>query len=94
VKLEWSDDALADLDRFVDFLNEERPSLAAVVADEIIAKAQVLTSLPRLGRPIAGREEYRQLVLQVAGAAYIFQYRFDGECLVMLRVFHAREARR
>jgi plasmid stabilization system protein ParE len=93
MKLEWSDDALADLDRFVDFLDKERPSLAAVVADEIIGKTQVLTHLPRLGRPIAGHEEYRQLVLQVAGAAYVFQYRFDGERLVMLRVFHAREAR-
>jgi plasmid stabilization system protein ParE len=93
MKLEWSDDALADLDRFVDFLNEDRPSLAAVVASEIIAKVQVLTELPRLGRPIAGHEEYRQLVLQVAGAAYIFQYRLDAERLVMLRVFHARERR-
>jgi plasmid stabilization system protein ParE len=93
MNLEWSDDALADLDRFVEFLNKERPSLAAVVAGEIIAKAQVLTRLPRLGRPIAGHEEYRQLVLQVSGAAYVFQYRFDGEHLVMLRVFHAREAR-
>jgi hypothetical protein len=29
MNLEWSDDALADLDRFVEFLNKERPSLAA-----------------------------------------------------------------
>ena len=48
---------------------------------------------PQLGRPIAGRKEYRQVVLQVLGAAYVFQYRFDGKRLVMLRVFHAREAR-
>jgi hypothetical protein len=32
-------------------------------------------------------------VLQVLGAAYVFQYRFDEKRLVMLRVFHAREAR-
>ena len=36
MKLEWSDDALADLNRFVESLNDEQPSLAAVVADEII----------------------------------------------------------
>ena len=36
MRLDWSDEALADLDRFA----EEHP---------------------RLGRPIAGREEYRQL---------------------------------
>jgi toxin ParE1/3/4 len=93
MKLEWLDEALADLDRFVEFLNHEHPSLASIVAGEIISKVQVLTDHPRLGRPIAGREEYRQIVLQVLGAAYVFQYRFDGQRLVMLRVFHARESR-
>ncbi len=93
MKLEWSDEALADLDRFVEFLNRERPSLASIVAAEIIDKTKVLSAHPQLGRPIAGREEYRQIVLQVLGAAYVFQYRFDGKRLVMLRVFHAREAR-
>jgi hypothetical protein len=31
--------------------------------------------------------------LQVLRANYVFQYRFDGERLVMLRVYHAREER-
>ena len=38
MKLEWSDAALADLDRFAAFLDREHPSLAAVVASEIIGK--------------------------------------------------------
>jgi hypothetical protein len=46
-----------------------------------------------LGRPIKGREEYRQIVLQVLNSAYVFQYRYDGHRLVMLRVFHGRESR-
>jgi plasmid stabilization system protein ParE len=75
------------------FLNREHPSLASIVAGEIVSKVQVLIDHPRLGRPIAGREEYRQIVLQVLGAAYVFQYRFGGRRLVMLRVFHARESR-
>jgi hypothetical protein len=54
----------------------------------------VLSDHPQLGRPIAGRQEYRQIVLQVLGAAYVFQYRFDGKILVMLPVFHAREERK
>ena len=72
MKLEWSDKALADLDRFAEFLIRERPSLAAIVATEIVDKVQVLSAHPQLGRPIAGREEYRQIVLQVLGAAYVF----------------------
>jgi plasmid stabilization system protein ParE len=76
----------------LEFLHQEHPSLAAVVAAEIVGKAQVLSKHPQLKRPIAGHPN-RQLVLQVLGAAYVFQYRYDGERLVMLRVFHGREGR-
>jgi toxin ParE1/3/4 len=93
MKLEWSDDALADLDRFAGFLQQQHPWLAKIVADEIIAKAQILSEHPRIGRPIAGHEQYRQIVLQVLNAAYVFQYRYDNERLVMLRIFHGRETR-
>lgn len=93
VDIEWTQDALADLDRFALFLKQHFPHLADRVAQEIIAKAQLLSAFPRLGRPIAGRQEYRQLVLQVLNAPYVFQYRFDGERVVMLRVFHGREKR-
>jgi toxin ParE1/3/4 len=93
MKIEWSARALADLDRFSDFLQERHPALAGIVAREIIAKARVLSDHPLLGRAIAGRAEYRQVALRVLNAAYVFQYRVDGERLVMLRVFHGREHR-
>jgi plasmid stabilization system protein ParE len=93
IELQWAEDALADLDRFAAFLAGQSPELAATVADAIIARTQILSRHPKIGRPLAGREEYRQLVLHVLGADYVFQYRFDGEHLVMLRVFHAKEAR-
>jgi plasmid stabilization system protein ParE len=91
--LEWSGDALADLDRFAVFLHQHHPSLARIVAREIVEKAQILSDHPQLGRPIAGRDDYRQIVLRVLNAAYVFQYRYDGKRLVMLRVFHGRERR-
>jgi plasmid stabilization system protein ParE len=93
VDLDWSEDALADLDRFATFLHEQSPDLAGVVAEEIIARAQLLSRHPKLGRPISTREEYRQIVMQVLGGIYVFQYRYDGNRIVMLRVFHGREAR-
>ena len=51
VDLDWSDDALADLDRFAAFLQDQSPEVAAVVADEIISRAQLLSRHPKLGRP-------------------------------------------
>jgi|SRR5688572_1940149 toxin ParE1/3/4 len=93
IDVEWSQGALSDLERFSTFLAQQYPDLAQTVAQEIIAKAQMLSTFPRLGRPIAGRMQYRQLVLQVLNVSYVFQYRFDGERLVMLRIWHGREQR-
>jgi plasmid stabilization system protein ParE len=93
IEIEWSQGALADLDRFSEFLQQHHPDLAPLVAQEIAAKIQTLSTFPLLGRPIAGREKYRQLVLQVLNAPYVFQYRYDGERLVILRIWHGREER-
>jgi toxin ParE1/3/4 len=93
MKLEWSAAALADLNRFGAFLHERHPRLAKIIAAEIQNKAQILAEHPLIGRAIEGRSEYRELILDVANAMYIFRYAFDGERLVMLRVFHSREQR-
>ena len=93
VKIEWSEDAPHDLERFAPFLQEHHPDLASAAPRAIIDRAQVLSEFPRLGRAIAGREEYRQLVLQVLNTPYVFQYRFADDRLVILRVFHGREKR-
>jgi plasmid stabilization system protein ParE len=94
MRLEWSATALADLDRFAAFLHDRHPRLAKVIAGEIKDKTRILVEYPMIGRAIEGRPEYRELVLEVANAKYVFRYGFDGKRLVMLRVFHSREERR
>ena len=93
MKLEWSAAALADLDRFATFIHERHPSLARIVAAEIRNRAAILSDHPFSGRPIADRPEFRELVLEVLNAHYVFRYATDGSRLVMLRVFHSRELR-
>jgi toxin ParE1/3/4 len=93
MRVDWSVSALADLDRFAEFLHERDPSLARRIATEIRERVQILAEQPLLGRQLGDREDYRQVILEVAHALYIFQYRVEGERLVMLRVFHGRELR-
>ena len=81
--LEWSAAALADLDRFAVFLHERHPDLAKIVATEIQAKARIIEEHPLVWRPISGRAEFRELVLEVLQAPSVFQYGYDGERLVM-----------
>ncbi|MBL8136752.1 MAG: type II toxin-antitoxin system RelE/ParE family toxin [Acidobacteria bacterium] len=93
VDVEWSVDALADVDRFAVFLHNEFPDLASRVAGELIARTDVLRRHPQLGRPLGNRREYREIVLTVLGGTYALQYRYDGSSVLMLRVFHGRERR-
>ena len=74
-------------------MHEQFPELAALVASELIARADVLRRHPKLGRPIGNRHEYREIVLQVLGGTYALQYHYDGSAVLMLRVFHGREMR-
>src|SRR5438874_2318919 len=48
MKVEWSDDALADLDRFASFLQQKHPFLAKLVANELMDKVQLLSDHPQL----------------------------------------------
>jgi plasmid stabilization system protein ParE len=93
MKFEWSQAALADLDRFADFLHDQYPHLARIIASEIVNQPRIISEHPQLGRPIDGRSDYRELILQVRNATYAFRYGYDGQRLVMLRVFHTREDR-
>ena len=93
VEIEWPQDAIADLDRFAAFLHERFPNLTARIARELVESTDVLRRHPQLGRSIAGRKEYRELLLQVLGGTYALQYRYDGDSILMLRIFHGRETR-
>jgi len=64
-----------------------------IIASEILKRARIISEHPQLGRPIDGRSDYRELILPVRNATYVFRYGYDGERLVMLRVFHSREDR-
>jgi plasmid stabilization system protein ParE len=93
MNLEWSAAALADLDRFAAFLHERHPAIARRIATEIVTKARIIETYPVLGRPIEGRAEYREMLLQAANSTYVLRYAYDGKRLVALRIFHGREER-
>ncbi|NEW88354.1 type II toxin-antitoxin system RelE/ParE family toxin [Rhodopseudomonas sp. WA056] len=91
MKLVWSDTAIADLERFAEFLRDNHPAIASRIAPEIVKQARLIADYPRIGRP--GPGGYRELNLPVLNAVYVLRYTFDGERILMLRVFHSREQR-
>lgn len=94
MRVDWSASALADLDRFAAFLSDRHPALAGLVATAIQDRVRILSDYPLLGHPLRRGTPYRELTLPVLHARYVVRYAYDGQRLVILRVFHAREARR
>ena len=93
MRVEWSAAAVADLDRFADFLQDRFPTIATLVGREIAEKTDLLFEHPELGRALGHRADLRQLVVRVLNASYVIHYRLMPDRLVILRVFHSREAR-
>ncbi|HEY0328549.1 MAG TPA: type II toxin-antitoxin system RelE/ParE family toxin [Rhodopseudomonas sp.] len=92
MKLTWSMQALADLNRFAVFLQDRHPALARRIGREILRRAEIIGDYPELGRPIRS-SAFRELSLAVMGATYILRYAYDDNGVVILRVFHSREQR-
>lgn len=53
--------------------------MAGIVGSEILKKAEILSLHPRVGRPVQGRREQYEVVLQILNATYVLRYGFDGE---------------
>jgi plasmid stabilization system protein ParE len=93
MKLIWSVNALADLERFAAFLQDHHPGLAKRIAPQIIKRGRMIADYPEVGRVADDGGNYRELSLSVLNATYVFRYSIRPDHIRILRVFHGREHR-
>ena len=86
MKIIWSPEACADLDRICDYLLAERPSLALETLDRIEGRVESLRDHTALGRPgrVTGTRE-----LVISGLPYAIPYRVKTGRIEIVRVLHA-----
>jgi plasmid stabilization system protein ParE len=91
-KVIYSDEALADLERIIEFLLESSPAAAAAALSQIRSAVTILEAHPRVGRRIDAHR--RELVITYGAAGYLALYRHDVplDVVRVLRVRHQREA--
>jgi addiction module RelE/StbE family toxin len=94
VRLEWSNRALADLDRLDAFLHDKTRQAAADAIDTILAAVNHLLAFPLSGRSLSEDEDDvdRELIVPFSNSGYVVLYVFDGESVEIHRVRHQREA--
>lgn len=95
MRLVWRRAALDDLARLADFIPELYPSRSAELAQRFAEATSPLRQMPFMGRLHPSRTRVRELIVRIGSAAYVAQYLVEeaqGD-VVILRVFHGREAR-
>lgn len=91
VPVVWLDDALADLDRNLDYIERESPRGALSVALAIRKGADVLLSeYPKAGRLGRGRGT-RELVISGTPFILIYRVRARPAQVEILRVMHGKQ---
>lgn len=84
--VEWTEQALLNLDLAIEFIAKDNQIAAAKTAQRIWTATQALRDQPGLGRP--GRVDgTRELVIH--DLPYILPYVIQSERVIILRVIHA-----
>lgn len=90
----WSPSAIADLSRLRDFLAERESGASARAAGRILEAADALRDHPNRGKVVEGLPEFREVVAPFGAGAYVLRYEIHGGDILVVRVWHSREARR
>lgn len=93
MKLVWLPEARDDIQRLYDFLIEIDPRAAERAVRAIQLGARRLQELPRVGRRMNDDTERRELFVPFGAGAYVLRYRVHSDTVVVIRVWHSREAR-
>jgi plasmid stabilization system protein ParE len=88
----YSDEALADFERIIDFLLETSAETAAQTLLSIRSAIGILEAHPLIGRRIDNH--IRELVISQGATGYLALYRIEPEIdlVRVLRIRHQREA--
>ena len=92
-ELIWEPGAVDDLSRLREFIEPHNPKAAANAARRIIEAANLLLDNPYLGHPIEELPEFNQLFIPFRKRGYTLRYRVQGNKIIILRIWHARENR-
>lgn len=90
--LHYAAQALADIDRLVDFLVQEDAAAAVATVEILLGGLEILRVHPLVGRPV--EHGYRELVISRGRSGYLALYRFlpRQDRVDVMAIRHQREA--
>jgi toxin ParE1/3/4 len=82
-RIEWTEDAVANLDAIADYISAFNPAAAQRLAERLIAAADSLAEFSERGRD-AGEGRREMTIVW----PYVLRYRVEAERVVILRIRH------
>ena len=92
MKLYYSREAIADLQRLHQFIAKENPVAAQRISTDLISRLEYLSLFPKMGRSIQKTSDSERVRDFIFGN-YIVRYVLDGRGLTILRIWHHYESR-
>ena len=92
-KLLWLPEAKEDIARLHKFLKNKSPDAASRIVDLLLTGANQLLNFPEIGKPLGDELKRRELYLAFGAGAYVLRYVLTEKSIVVIRVWHSREAR-
>lgn len=92
-RLIWLPEAGGDIQRLFDFLVERNPRAAECAVRTILHGAECLLQHPQMGARIDDDTDRRELFIAFGAGAYVSRYRIHYDAIVVIRIWHSREAR-
>jgi len=90
-KVHFTEQAMSDLERIFQFLEQETPDFAITAGEGIVDATSVLQRHPLIGRPAP--HNLRELVISKGSSGYVALYRFlpEKDRIDILAIRHQRE---
>ncbi len=90
MKLRWTNLALQGFEQAHDYMMQEDPESAKLIAQRILDATRRLQQFPRMGR-VGEDEDTRELVVQKT--PYLLVYSINEDMIELLRVWHTSQDR-
>ncbi len=92
MRLVYSEEAVADLERLRQFIAKNDPSAAAKVGGELVSRLQNLKLFPAIGREVTQAPDPAAIRDAIFGR-YVVRYVPRADVIIVLRIWHHYEDR-
>jgi addiction module RelE/StbE family toxin len=88
VKLEWSEEALEDIESIATYIEKDSPAYAKSVVSKFFEKAEILKEFTELGRKVPEINDIN--IREILVYSYRLIYKIDSNTVLFVAVVHGK----